>query len=113
MTYEELLPRLLQKNLVLTIIQPAIPKDIPYGYKANAHCTFHQGAPGHNIENCFPLKIEVQKLVRSVLLSFRDVGSNVQANPLPNHGEHVVNMVDGCPGKYRIFYAYLLRGDLV
>ena len=51
MTYKELLPGLLQKNLVQTRAPPAIPKDIPYWYKADAHCAFHQGAPGYSTKN--------------------------------------------------------------
>ena len=68
----------------------------------------------HNVENCYPLKTEVQKLVRTGILSFKDVVLNVKDNPLPKHeGENVVNMVAGCPGDFRIFYIKLVTGDLV
>ena len=77
-------------------------------------CAFHQGAPENNVENCYPLKTEVQKLVKSGILSFKDVGPNVKDNSLPKHGrENVVNMVAGCPGDFQIFYINLVRGDLV
>ena len=40
-------------------------------------------------------------MVRSGLLSFKDVSPNVKDNPLPKHGgENVVNMVAGCPGNF-------------
>ena len=53
-------------------------------------------------------------MVRSGLLSFKDVSPNVKDNPLPKHGgTNVVNMVAGCPGDFRIYDINLVRGDLV
>lgn len=63
MTYVELLPALLQRNLVQTRDPPPPPDTFPLWYKADAHYTFHKGAPGHTIENGYPLRSEVQKLV--------------------------------------------------
>ncbi|KAI5399013.1 hypothetical protein KIW84_064400 [Lathyrus oleraceus] len=67
------------------------------------HCVVHQGAPGHDIENCYPLKYEVQKLVKGGMLSFKDRAPNVKANPLPAHGNASVNIVDGCHRNFRVF----------
>ncbi|KAI5434816.1 hypothetical protein KIW84_021581 [Lathyrus oleraceus] len=61
------------------------------------------GAPAPDIENCYPLKYEVQKLVKSGMVSFEDRAPNVKANSLPAHGNASVNMVDGCPGNFRVF----------
>ncbi|KAI5445087.1 hypothetical protein KIW84_013370 [Lathyrus oleraceus] len=61
------------------------------------------GASGHDIENCHPLKYEVQKLVKNGMVSFEDRAPNVKANQLPAHGNASVNMVDGCPGNFRVF----------
>ena len=59
---------------------------------------------GHNVENCYPLKTKVQRLVKSGILSFKDVGPNVKDKPLPKHGGvNAVNMVVGCPGDFGIF----------
>ena len=53
-------------------------------------------------------------MVRSGLLSFKDVGPNVKDNPFPKHGgENDVNMVAGCPGDFHIFDIILVRGDLL
>ena len=93
---------------------PAIPTTFPCYYKAYQTFSFHQGTPGHNIENCYPLNTEVQKMVRSGLLSFKDISLNVKANPLPKHGGGgVVNMVQGCPGDFRIYDINTVRGNLV
>lgn len=51
--------------------------------------------------------------MQSVILFFEDSGSNVQANLLPKHGGETVNMVEGFPRKYRIFYVNLIRRSLV
>ncbi len=80
MTYLELLPALLQKNLVQTKPPPRVPDVLPPGYRADLTCAFHQGAPGHDIEHCFALKKIVQKLIRANLLSFEDSTPILQAN---------------------------------
>ena len=82
-TYTELFPILMQRNLVQTRPPPKVPEKIHWYYKADLACTFHQGAPGHDLEGCFALKIEVQKLVRSGILSFKDVGFEVQIKHAP------------------------------
>ena len=93
---------------------PAIPSPLPWYYKADHTSAFHQGSLGHNIENCYPLKSEVHKLVRSSLMSFKYIGPNVKANPLPKHGGGgTVNMVAGCPGEFGIFNINMVRGNLV
>ncbi|XP_058741177.1 uncharacterized protein LOC131613534 [Vicia villosa] len=87
MTYTELLTLLLQKNLVQLRDPPPPPlANPPFWYKADAHCAFHKNSPGYTVENCYPIMSELQKLVRSNMLTFRDVNPNVQVNPLPNHG---------------------------
>ncbi|XP_058757379.1 uncharacterized protein LOC131630634 [Vicia villosa] len=113
MTYTELYPALIHKNLVQTRSPPPVPEKLPWWYKADATCAFHQNAPGHSLEDCWPLKAEVQRLVRSGMLSFRDVGPNVKNNPLPSHEAPAVNMVYGCPGKYKIYRVEHIRGSLV
>jgi hypothetical protein len=70
MTYAELLPILLMKNLVKTRKPPRVPNELPAGYQPDLSCAFHQGAPGHDIEHCLSLKIEVQKLIEANMLLF-------------------------------------------
>ncbi|XP_050908676.1 uncharacterized protein LOC127122378 [Lathyrus oleraceus] len=109
----KLFPALLAKNHVYTRSPPPVPKDLPYWYKANQFCAHHQEAPGHNIENYFGLKSNVQRLIKSGILSFKDINPNVQVNPLPQHGSASVNMVYGCPGNFRIYDVRLLGENLV
>ncbi|XP_024626765.1 uncharacterized protein [Medicago truncatula] len=92
MTYGALLPSLLAQNLVQTIPPPRIPDPLPRWYRPDLHCIYHQGAPGHDVERCFALKKEVQKLINSKELTFTDPDAVAQNNPLPTHGP-AVNMI--------------------
>ncbi|KAK2361287.1 hypothetical protein QL285_086452 [Trifolium repens] len=86
MKYADLLPALLAKNLVQTKPPPPVPEKLPAWYRTDLTCGFHQGAPGHDVEHCYALKKEVQNLVHTNLLSFKDSNSYVQVNPLPTMG---------------------------
>ena len=112
MTYAELYPSLIERKLITPRDPPAIPANPQWWYKPELHCVYHSGAPGHDVENCYPLKTKVQDLVRCGILCFEDVGPNVKKNPLPEHGKSV-NMVQGCPGKYKVKYVSHIRQSLV
>jgi len=93
MLYGDLLPSLLVRNLVQLRAPPRVPNPLPPWYRADRTCAFHHNAPGHDIEHCFPLKEDVQKLIHSKELTFTDPA--VQNNPLPPHGP-AVNMIQVC-----------------
>ncbi|XP_050918988.1 uncharacterized protein LOC127136482 [Lathyrus oleraceus] len=86
MTYTELYPSLLQKGLVAPRPLGPPPNPLPPWYNQDAHCTFHEGAPRHDLEECDDLKHIVRELVEKKILSFRDIEPNVKSNPLPVHG---------------------------
>jgi hypothetical protein len=112
MTYAEVLPALIEKNLVQTMAPPPVPATFEWWDKAGRFCSFYQGTPGHNIEHCLVLKAEVQKLIWNHILSF-DLNPNVQVNPLPNQGMTSVNMVLESPGKFIVFDIRHIREPLV
>ncbi|KAI5412428.1 hypothetical protein KIW84_057196 [Lathyrus oleraceus] len=109
----ELYPSLVLKNLIQPRNPPQILEPLPWWYKPELRCAFHQGATGHDIENCYPLKYEVQKLMKSGMVSFEDRVPNVKASPLPTHGNSSVNMVDGCLGEFKVFDVRFIRRSLV
>ena len=76
MKYAELLPALLDKNLVQTRAPPPVPERLPAGYRADLSCAFHQGAPGHDIEDCYALRTVVQRLIEANYLSFKESNPN-------------------------------------
>jgi hypothetical protein len=78
MKYAELLPMLLEKNLVQTKAPPPVPKKLLVGFRADLSCVFRQGAPGHDVERCYALRNAVQDLVEAKILSFTDLNPNVQ-----------------------------------
>ncbi|KAI5433971.1 hypothetical protein KIW84_020996 [Lathyrus oleraceus] len=93
MTYAELLPELLRLGFVeLRTMAPSTK--IPPGYDANVRCDFHFGAPGHHIENCRAFHHKVQDLIDAKTINFAPV-PNVVNNPMPAHGAHRVNCVEG------------------
>lgn len=104
---------MLAKSHIQTRSPPSVPKEIPYWYKADQFYVYHQGVPGHSIENCYGVKSDVQRLIKGGILSFKDVNLNVQANPLLQHGGASLNMVHGCPENFAIFEVRFIRESLV
>ncbi|XP_050915874.1 uncharacterized protein LOC127130967 [Lathyrus oleraceus] len=93
MTYAELLPELLRLGFVeLRTMAP--PTVLPPGYDANVRCDFHSGAPGHNIKKCRAFQHKVQDLIDAKTINFAPV-PNVVNNPMPVHGAHRVNCIEG------------------
>jgi len=72
MKYADLLPVLLKKNLVQILAPPRVPNPLPPWYRLDQNCIFHQGAPDHDTEQCYPLKEKVQKLIENNIWSFED-----------------------------------------
>ncbi|XP_050889001.1 uncharacterized protein LOC127094184 [Lathyrus oleraceus] len=93
MTYAELYPSLVFKNLIQPRNPPHTPESLPWWFKPNLHCDFHQGALGHDIKNCYPLKYEIHKLIKRGMVSFEDQAPNVKANLFLAHGNASMNMV--------------------
>ncbi|XP_031387149.1 COPII coat assembly protein SEC16-like [Punica granatum] len=63
-------------------------------------CEYHQGAPGHTLDNCWRLRDEIQRRIDNNRLTFNAVRPpNVQANPLPDHRPSSgpsINMISIC-----------------
>ncbi|XP_058774463.1 uncharacterized protein LOC131648750 [Vicia villosa] len=93
MTYAQVLPYLLDLNLV-QLRTLTTPTKLPASWDANARCEFHSGSSGHNIENCKALKHKVQDLLDSKAIEFTPTqGPNVVQNPMPPHGAHAANAI--------------------
>jgi hypothetical protein len=76
-SYAKFLPALIENNLTQTRPPNPVPEKFPWWYRSDHFCDFHQGAPGHDTEECWALKYEVQRLVRENMLSFQGSGPNV------------------------------------
>ena len=78
MTYEELLPVLIQ-NYGISVI-PVRPRRPPYprGYDVNATCEYHGRVGGHSVENFKALKDKVQSLIYANPIKFRELVGGYQ-----------------------------------
>ena len=95
-TYIELLPRLIQNQLLARV--PITPMELPYPrwYDANANCDYHYGVKDHSIENCLALKNQVQALKNVGYVNFdynKDGVPNIISNPLPNYSAPKINAI--------------------
>ena len=70
MSYEEVLPILIQ-NYGISVI-PVRPRRPPYPkeYDINARCEYHGGVGGHSVENCTVFKDKVQSLINANPVKF-------------------------------------------
>ncbi|XP_058754437.1 uncharacterized protein LOC131627615 [Vicia villosa] len=95
MTYAQLLAHLLHRELVQLRTMGPPPAKLPPNYDANAHCDFHSGAAGHDIEHCIGFMHKVQDLIDSKAIEFTPTqGPNVVQNPMPPHGTHAANAIE-------------------
>ncbi|PKI59070.1 hypothetical protein CRG98_020525 [Punica granatum] len=80
-------------------IAPGLNFD-PTTQDQSKQCEYHRGAPGHTLDTCWRLWERIQEMIDAKELSFNAVRPpNVQANPLPNHGqaqEPSINMINIC-----------------
>ncbi|XP_017408518.2 uncharacterized protein LOC108321311 [Vigna angularis] len=79
MTYTELLPYLLRRNLIKVCPTRPIRPPYPKSYDTNAKCDYHEGACGHSTEACKALKHKVQSLIDSGCLKFEESQSSTLA----------------------------------
>ena len=72
MSYDDLLPYLLN-NAMVAISPTKIPQPpFPRGYNSNVTCAYHGGVLGHSIEHYMTLKHKVQSLIDAGWLGFEE-----------------------------------------
>ncbi|PKI49419.1 hypothetical protein CRG98_030189, partial [Punica granatum] len=97
-----LLSHIYRQLLADNQIQPVSPGPNfdPSVQNQSKHCEYHQGAPGHTLDNCWRLRDEIQRRIDSNRLTFNVVRPpNVQANPLLDHRPSSgpsINMISIC-----------------
>lgn len=102
MSYIELYLSLVQKGIVVPRILGPQHDRLRPRYNPNAYCPFHEGAHGHDLEGCYALKHKVCELIESKIFPFKDMGHNMKKNPLPLHGNLIVNAIKEASGGYVI-----------
>ncbi|XP_058774254.1 uncharacterized protein LOC131648520 [Vicia villosa] len=92
MTYAQMLQHLLKIEKITLRDAPSAPDTQSPNYNANARCTFHSGAAGHDTERCIALKNKVQDMLDQKIIQFTPT-PNIVNNPMPAHGGSGVNAV--------------------
>ncbi|XP_055803394.1 uncharacterized protein LOC129872427 [Solanum dulcamara] len=69
------------------------PDPIPYNFDGNKRCAYHSGIQGHDTEDCYGLKNQVETLIRRGIIKCTPTPPNVNNNPLLNHENREVNMI--------------------
>ena len=94
MPYANLLPSLLNNQMVLVSPRKVYQSIFPRWYNPNATCAYHGGVLGHSIEQCVAFKHKVQSLINVGWLTFQEYIPNVRTNPLASHGGSADNAVE-------------------
>ncbi|KAF1865476.1 hypothetical protein Lal_00004851, partial [Lupinus albus] len=92
-TYAELFAHL-QTERILAPIAGQTPNTTAPWYDPNANCDYHYGIIGHSTETCRALKHRIQDLIDSKWLEFKDAIPTITGNPLPNHGNQGINVLE-------------------
>ncbi|XP_058743213.1 uncharacterized protein LOC131616015 [Vicia villosa] len=72
MPLSQALQHLLSQNLVTLLPPYSAPANPAPGYKHHARCAYHSDSPGHDTEDCGPLKHKIQDLIEEGLIEFED-----------------------------------------
>ncbi|KAG5599489.1 hypothetical protein H5410_030859 [Solanum commersonii] len=86
-------PYPLRTTRVLQPVEGKLLDLIPCNFDRNKRCAYHLGVQGHDIEDCYGLKNQIESLIRRGLTKCTPSPPNVKNNPLPNHENQKVNMV--------------------
>ena len=74
MPLSQALQHLLNWNLIVLAPPCPVPANPAPGYKHNASCAYHSNSPGHNTEDCGPLKHRIQDLIDEGVFEFTPDG---------------------------------------
>lgn len=78
---------------MLQPIEGKILDPIPRNFDGNKRDVYHSGIQGHDIEDCYGLKNQIESLIKRGVIKCNPVPPNVNNNPFPNHENREVNMV--------------------
>ncbi|KAG5615843.1 hypothetical protein H5410_015667 [Solanum commersonii] len=90
--YAQLFERLRTAG-VLQPVEGKLPDTIPHNFDGNKRCAYHSGVQGHDTEDCYGLKNQIESLIKRGVIKCTPTPPNVNNNPLPNHENREVNMV--------------------
>ncbi|KAH0765157.1 hypothetical protein KY285_001028 [Solanum tuberosum] len=77
---------------VLQPVEGKLPDPIPWNFDGSKQCAYHSGIQGHDTEDCYGLKNQIESLIRRGVIKCTPALPNVNNNPLPNYENREVNM---------------------
>src|SRR3954470_5135052 len=98
MPMSQVLQQLLNQNLITLLPSYSIPTNPAPGYKYHARCAYHSNSPGHDTEDCGPLKHKIQDLIDDKIIDFHspeephmaNVGHNRKGRNEPNQSVGII-----------------------
>ncbi|KAG5630353.1 hypothetical protein H5410_002070 [Solanum commersonii] len=90
--YAQLFERLRTAG-VLQPVEGKLSDLIPRNFDGNKRCAYHSGVQGHDTEDCYGLKNQIESLIKRGVIKCTPAPPNVNNNPLQNHENRDVNMV--------------------
>ena len=86
MPMSQALQHLLKMNLVMLREPHPAPDTSSPNFNPNARCAFHSNCPGHDTNNCWALKHQIQDLIDAKEVEFDPPETpNVITAPMPKH----------------------------
>src|SRR3954463_11774673 len=84
MPLSQALQQLLNQNLITLLPPYSFPTNPAPGYKYLARCAYHLNSPGHDTEDCGPLKHKIQDLIDDKIIDFNAPEEPPMANIVHN-----------------------------
>src|SRR3954464_12253292 len=88
MPLSQALQQLLNHNLITLLPPYSLPTNPAPGYKYQARCAYHSNSPGHDTEDCGPLKHKIQDLIDDKIIDFNSPEEPHMANAGYNRKGH-------------------------
>src|SRR4051812_45077488 len=80
MPLSQAMQQLLNQNLITLLPPYSLPTNPAPGYKYHARCAYHSNSPGHDTEDCGPLKHMIQDLIDCKIIDFNSPEKPHMAN---------------------------------
>src|SRR3954471_23813306 len=80
----QVLQQLLNQNLITLLPPYSFPTNPAPGYKYHPRCAYHSNSPGHDTEDCGPLKHKIQDLIDDKIIGFNSPEKPLMANIVHN-----------------------------
>src|SRR3954462_5295755 len=80
MSLSQALQQLLNQSLITLLPPYSLPINPAPGYKYHARCAYHSNSPGHDTEDCGPLKHMIQDLIDGKIIDLNSLEKPYMAN---------------------------------